>query len=33
MYIPDNMHFTLKGAKILARIIATELKDSDKLKK
>lgn len=33
MYIPDNMHFTPKGAKILARIIATELKDSDKSKK
>lgn len=32
MYIPDNMHFTPKGAKILARIIATELKDSDKSK-
>ena len=33
MYIPDNMHFTPKGAKILARIKATELKDSDKSKK
>lgn len=33
MYIPDNMHFTPKGARILARIIATELKDSDKSKK
>ncbi len=32
MYIQDNMHFTPKGAKILARIIATELKDSDKSK-
>lgn len=32
MYIQDNMHFTPKGAKILARIVATELKDSNKSK-
>ena len=32
MYIQDNIHFTPKGANIFARIIATELKDSNKSK-
>lgn len=33
MYIADHMHFTPKGARILARIIATEIKNNKKPQK